>query len=150
MASPNEERRPSLAESDTQDLSFGESLHKPGQEPLPGYRLVEPLGSGGFGEVWKCMVSGGLVKAIKFVDGAQENGTGLQSAAAQELAALERVKSIRHPFILSIERIEVIEGVLMIVMELADRNLQAELLEHQVQGHSGIPRSAAGLPRRGC
>ncbi len=24
---------------------------QPGDEPLPGYRLIEPLGSGGFGEV---------------------------------------------------------------------------------------------------
>jgi serine/threonine protein kinase len=116
------------------------SIHQAGQEPLPGYRLVEPLGVGGFGEVWKCIVSGGLAKAIKFVEGAHENANGLLSAAAQELAALERVKAIRHPFILSIERVEVVNGVLMIVMELADRNLQAVLLECQVQGRPGIPR----------
>ena len=40
---------------------------QPGDEPILGYRLVEPLGTGGFGEVWKCTAPGGLVKAIKII-----------------------------------------------------------------------------------
>ena len=33
----------------------------PNLEPIPGYRLLEPLGSGGFGEVSKCEAPGGLL-----------------------------------------------------------------------------------------
>ena len=68
------------------------NLREPDFEPISGYRLIEPLGSGGFGEVWKCEAPGGLHKAIKFVfgdlRGAGENG----QRAEQELKALKRVK----------------------------------------------------------
>ena len=48
-------------------------LREPNAEPIPGYRLIEPLGSGGFGEVWKCEAPGGMFKAIKFVYGNLES-----------------------------------------------------------------------------
>src|SRR5438093_1596237 len=88
-----------------------------GAEPLPGYRLLEPLGRGGFGEVWKCEVPGGLRKAIKFVHGSLDCPLGSAAAATQELAAFERIKDIRHPFLLSLERVEVADGRLLFVME---------------------------------
>ncbi|HYT95309.1 MAG TPA: protein kinase, partial [Gemmataceae bacterium] len=115
-------------------------VKQPFAEPIPGYRLVEPLGSGGFGEVWKCEAPGGLCKAIKFVYG---NLDGLEADSAQaeeELRAIERVKAIRHPFLLSMDRVESIGGELVIVTELADRNLYELLLERQKAGLTGIPR----------
>ena len=36
---------------------------------IPGYKLLERLGGGGFGEVWKAEAPGGLLKAIKIVYG---------------------------------------------------------------------------------
>ena len=109
-------------------------------EPLPGYRLIERLGGGGFGEVWKCEAPGGLHKAIKFVFGdlsaAGEDG----HRAEQELKALSRVKTVRHPYILSLERYDIIDGQLLIVMELADRNLWDRFKECRARGLPGIPR----------
>jgi serine/threonine protein kinase len=111
-------------------------------EPIPGYRLIEPLGSGGFGEAWKCEAPGGLFKAIKFVFG-NLNSLDVDSARAeQELNALNRVKEVRHPFVCSMDRIEIVEGELVIVMELADKSLHDLFEECISAGLVGIPRDA--------
>lgn len=111
-------------------------------EPIPGYRLIERLGGGGFGEVWKAEAPGGLHKAIKFVFGdlqATDDADGAR--ATQELKALSRVKTVHHPYILSLERYDIIDGQLIIVMELADRTLWDRFRECRNQGLPGIPRA---------
>jgi eukaryotic-like serine/threonine-protein kinase len=84
--------------------------------PLKGYRLIERLGRGGFGEVWKVEAPGGLLKAVKFVFGDLEAMDEDSRPAEQEQKALDRVKGIRHPYILSLEQFRVIDGQLIIVM----------------------------------
>jgi serine/threonine protein kinase len=111
-----------------------------GAEPIPGYKLIERLGGGGFGEVWKCEAPGGLLKAIKFVYGDLQTASPDGQRAEQELKALSRVKTVRHPYILSLERYDIIDGQLLIVMELADRNLWDRFKECRSQGLQGIPR----------
>lgn len=114
---------------------------KPNAEPIPGYQLVEKIGQGGFGEVWKCVVPGGMFKAIKFVCSSNDLLKGESDNAQKELRAIERVKSIRHPFLLSIERVEIVSGELVIVTELADKSLTDICSEYQKAGFPGIPRS---------
>src|SRR5204863_5454782 len=107
-------------------------------EPIPGYQLRQRIGAGGYGEVWSAEAPGQLIKAIKFVYGFLE-----QDRASRELKALNRIKGVRHPFLLSLERIEVVDGQLVIVTELAecslkDRFEQCRKGEHVEQ--PGIPR----------
>lgn len=115
-------------------------LREPNSEPIAGYRLIEPLGSGGFGEVWKCEAPGGIFKAIKFVYGNLNSVDVDGVRAEQELKALNRIKEVRHPFICSLDRIESVNGELVIVMELADRTLHDLYVECQAAGMIGIPR----------
>jgi serine/threonine protein kinase len=120
-------------------------------EPIAGYRLIERLGGGGFGEVWKAEAPGGLLKAIKIIHGpageecseagrSEGDGESEVSRAEQEYKALKRVQSVRHPYLLSLERFDVVDGRLLIVMELADKTLWDRFRECRTAGLTGIPR----------
>lgn len=104
-------------------------------EPIPGYVLRQRLGAGGYGEVWASDAPGGLAKAIKFVYGLMD-----ESRAAREFKSLSLIKGVRHPFLLSLERIEVHNGQLLIVTELADGSLKDRFEECLKQGLVGVPR----------
>ena len=105
-------------------------------EPIPGYKVQERIGAGGYGEVWTVEAPGGLNKAIKFVYGYLD-----EERASRELKALNRIKSVRHPFLISLERIEVVDSQLVIITELAEGSLKDRFDECQKEGLPGIPRN---------
>jgi serine/threonine protein kinase len=109
-------------------------------EPIPGYRLIERIGAGGFGEVWKAEAPGGLLKAVKIIQGTFRGAGPDETRLDQELKSLNRVKTVRHPYILGLDRFEIVNGRLIIVSELADRSLFDRFKECRSQGQAGIPR----------
>ncbi len=103
-----------------------------GAEPILGYRLVEPLGRGGCGEVWKATGPGGFELALKFVCLAESIGP-------LELRALQIIKDVRHPHLLATFGAWQIGRYLIIAMELAERTLLDRFRETAGQGFPGIP-----------
>jgi hypothetical protein len=82
--------------------------------------------------VWQATGPGGFPVALKFV--ALEDKTG-----AAELRALEVIRGVRHPNLLSIMASWEVSGWLVIAMELADGTLWDRLKEAQRQALAGIP-----------
>ncbi len=106
-----------------------------GLEPIPGYILRRRLGAGGFGEVWLADAPGGLKKAVKIVYGTLD-----QERAASELRSLQRIRQVMHPFLLSLERIEIVKSQIVIVTELAECSVQDRFQHFRNKDLPGIPR----------
>jgi hypothetical protein len=99
-----------------------------------GYRLVERLNRGAFGDVWRAEAPGGVEVAIKIIFGSVAETQG-----QRELQALELIKRLRHPFLLPIHAYWQLEDRLLIAMELADGSLRDQARERARQGAGSLP-----------
>jgi serine/threonine protein kinase len=105
---------------------------KPGAEPVRGYRLVERIGKGGFGEVWKARGPSGFGVALKFVPYSGAAGDA-------EVRSLKIIKELRHPNLISVFGAWGTKDLIVIAMELADRTLWDRFNEAVAGGLPGIP-----------
>lgn len=107
----------------------------PEREILPGYCLQSRLGVGGYGEVWSVVDRAGAKKALKIFHGHVDDGRSVR-----ELRGLHRAAELNHPHVLKIERIEVVSGHVVALMELADGTLRDCFERYRNAGLVGIPR----------
>ncbi len=98
-----------------------------------GYRLVQRLGRGAYGEVWRGEAPGGVEVALKFI-----LRTLRPEEARRELEALQLIKGLRHYNLLSLQAFFSLPDRLVIVLELADQSLRQRLIEYQNAGWPGI------------
>ncbi|HEX4589993.1 MAG TPA: serine/threonine-protein kinase, partial [Gemmataceae bacterium] len=99
-----------------------------------GYKLLERVGKGNFGEVWRAEAPGGVDAAVKIIFRPLHH-----SEAKRELQSLELMKRLRHPFLLQTQAFWSLEDRLVIAMELADGSIRDRLHACAEAGHSGIP-----------
>jgi tetratricopeptide (TPR) repeat protein len=99
-----------------------------------GYTLVKRIGDGGFGEVWRATSQGGIEVAVKIGFRTLDN-----EESKRELASLELIKKLRHPYLLQTHAFWARQGRLHIAMELADGNLRDRLKQCRHEGQAGIP-----------
>jgi hypothetical protein len=99
-----------------------------------GYELLDRIGQGQFGEVYRARAPGGVLVAVKRILRALDH-----EASQRELKVLERVRDLRHPFLLQLHNYYPLQDRLVVVMELADGSLEDRLKECQAGGQPGIP-----------
>jgi serine/threonine protein kinase len=110
-------------------------LDKQGLLPVGGgYNLIQCIGRGAYGEVWRAEAPGGVEVAIKIIFGSVSQ----EEAAKREQRALDLMKRLRHAYLLPIHAAWQLEDRLVIAMELADCSLRDRFKQQTQEGGPGM------------
>lgn len=99
---------------------------------FPGYRLIEPLPPHGPGALWKIASPGGRIKSARMLPGTE-----------RDLTALQHLRSLGHTGLIPYDRIDLIDGELIFIRDLAPQTLESLLVDYLGGGRPGVPRTVA-------
>lgn len=95
---------------------------KEGFEPIPGYRLLNFLGRGQFGEVWRATSPGGTYIALKFLNVRERQGR-------KEFRAIQKVKGIRYPHLVQTYALWLLDENLQVIDDAAFDSSQSIMVD---------------------
>lgn len=104
-----------------------------GLEPYPGCKLRQPLGKGGFAEVWEGEEASGRLLALKFIPSRDDMST------AREIKAIQAVRKLHHPGLIHIDNVLMNPGYIVVVMEVAEGGLSDLLDAYREEFNTPIP-----------
>jgi len=129
-------------------------LYQEGDRPIPGHSLLQFLGEGGFGEVWKAQNPHKIEVALKIVRIQGKQGL-------REVLAIRQLRNVRHPNLIPIfgfwlkdqednilenAAADTMSGFMLdgdyqffLAMGLADKSLSDRLQECRKENMPGIP-----------
>lgn len=123
---PDPGELPTLEVPGRERLGSGDGHPVPPGEILGHYRLMDPVGSGGFGTVWRAqdlrLMREVALKILPADVGSSPEAQRLLEAEARTVAGLD------HPGIVTLHALEEAEGCRFLVMELIRGRTLAELL----------------------
>lgn len=104
---------------------------RPGLEIFEGCQLIERLGSGGFGEVWRAKRHGFGEIAVKRIP--------MNDPVRNERRALQAMRGAKHRNVIRIFGYRCQKDVLVVAMELGELTMDSLLTRYQRFGYPGIP-----------